>query len=587
MDESILVAHVVSGINDANQEVNAAAVAIAPVFGDSDIMNALVGRFGKEPYGNKGKAMEAFLKISYGITEGSGAILQMPSRKKHKISTGKHGYSQEPIIIIAPQAPPRKSIKTLAIGGKHIVESKQESTQNTGNDTIGTHSQKSAVEILLIRFPSLNVEGKVTALQTLDKLSDPRIRTFAISLVDDQNPRVRSNAITLATKFGTEDILPRLFISVQDKDPGVRYTTIQVLLAAKNLPEEYSLLRLSESTDPRVRDSLASAIGQNGFRQDLNELMLRMLDDNDPKVRLKVAQYFVNNHDKRSIDKLAKMLATDGMCSQAAYALAAQGDMRGNDALLEIGKGHCDTNNNMDNSSKRLYAVMALRKQKDPRVVQLICELLEEGKGDDYQLILNLGETRDKSAAPCLVSYGKKRKYGREVMLSLAKIASPEALDYLKESLDYTYQYDSDVVENAINAISATPGTRSVDILIEEFLKNKRYTNNILQGLGNRARWDISALSNIFKAAGNDQNNLGKIPFDIGLRAGDILMQRKIMGLTNDKDMDVRKGAIIALGALYDNSSLSLLEKLALENNVEIRVLANKALELRHNRSKK
>jgi len=71
-------------------------------------------------------------------------------------------------------------------------------------------------------------------------------------------------------------------------------------------------------------------------------------------------------------------------------------------------------------------------------------------------------------------------------MSALRNTASPEALDFLKASLD-TYRFDSEVMKETILAISVTQGTKALDILIGELRNNskfsiaRRFHSNILK----------------------------------------------------------------------------------------------------------
>lgn len=581
IDGAVLAADIVNGINDASQEVSTVAVDVAPAFGGFAVMNALVGQFGKEPYETRKKAMEGLLSIVRGEAEPSGIWERIPTGSGQKIPR-KNRVKPQAAMSITGQAPTAGSDAPPRLEAIPKVKSLE--------------AEGKAVEILLKRFPSLPVFGKVTAIETLDKLDDARIGPFAKTLLDDPQPWVRSSAIVLARKFGIEAIAPQLFRFAHGKDLDLRQTAIYALIDAEALPEEYSLKRLADSSDPVVRASLVGEINSrqgsdefmNKNRKKLSELMLHMLDDSDPKVHREVARYFRNNPDKRSIDKLAGMLATDGVCfdvntvySGIAEALAVQGDIRGNDALYEIAKGRCDVKNGLDDQRKRSTAAANLRKFKDSRAIQLLCELLKEGTGDDSQLISNLGATRDKSAAPCIIAYGKKRMHGSEVMRSLGNIASPETLDFLKESLD-TYQYDQMVYLDIVSAIWKIPGTRSLDILIEVFLKGKKplYDSYTLKSpLVSRVMTDQDALVYLLNAAGKDPERLGSLAISLIENHAGSNLNRRIENLTNDKDKQTRKGAIIALGACKDSSSTKILERLAIDEDEEIRKLARLSLE--------
>lgn len=590
VDSSLLSAQMVAAINDSSQEVSAVAIAASPSIGGMDVLNALVGRFGVEPYETRKMVMESYRNIAHGAKTrvapaSSGAFIE----RKMSRSRGDN-------VIVLEGVPPRaQGYATIDGKSRHISEgaaspNAPESRVEAITDKQEASLEAQAVGVILERFASLSLTGKIAALELLDTLNDPRIRPFAVSQLDDPLPRVRSSALVLAKKAGIEPIVSQLFKNAQDSDWGLRYTAIDALLEAEELSEGHSLAQLAEHRDAAVRDSLATVINNrqgnemfmNKNRTRLSELMLHMLDDADFKVRQNAARYFVNNPDKRSIDKLATMLAMDGPCSGVASALAVQGDMRGNDGLFEIGKGRCDVKNDWSNSSKRIGAATVLRKAKDSRAVSLMCSLLERAEGNDgYELIIQLGETRDKSAAACLVSYGKKRRFGREIMFSLAKIASPEALDFLRESLD-SYQFDTVVSKEAITAIAATSGTKALDILLDELRHDSRFSHDIIDMLGYRAMRDNEALSYLFKVAGKDRQALGKIPVEIGLKAAPVIpWQKQVMTLVDNSDLDIRTSVVIALGSFHDEASQLLLEKLATADNGEISILAQQSLATR------
>lgn len=337
IDKTLLSAHLVDGINDPNREVSAAALAGAASIGGVDVLQALVGKFGAEPYETRKKSMEAFLEIAradrpVAAPAATGSFVEMK-------------MSHPNVIILLEGVPPAKRRSSRSIEEK---PSTSPARMEQVPKVVLLETQ--AVEIILTHFPSLSLTGKITALEALDKLDDVKIKPFAISLLDNPQPRVKIHTIILFRKFGVESVAPQLFKSAQDKDRELRYTAISNLIEAEKLPEECSLARIAENPDPAVRDSLAQSIQQYIVRHNnkippaIQDLMVKMLDDPDFNIRQLVTWHFQDSLDNSSIDKLAKILTNDGNCSNAAFALAKLGDSRGMNALYEAGKGSCDVN---------------------------------------------------------------------------------------------------------------------------------------------------------------------------------------------------------------------------------------------------
>lgn len=593
IDRTLLVAHLVDGIYDANQEVSAAALANVASIGGIEVLQALVGKFGAESYETRKIVREVFLEIVHGDHS---VAATAATRSFAKMKMGHHRNKRNEVIIQTWEGvPPAAANASVVVDSKNkriiVVGSPPESSKKVEQTPQAGSIEAKAVDIILTRFPSLSLKGKTTALEVLDKLNDVKIKQFAISLLDDPQPGIKIHAVILLRKFDVESLAQQLFKSAQDKDHELRYTAISSLIEAEKLPEGCSLARIAENPDPAVRNSLVQSIQQYVVRHDnklspaIRNLIVKMLNDPDFNIRQLVTFYFRENLDKSSIDRLAIILARDGNCSNAAFALARLGDSRGMDALYEAGKGVCDTPKVYFHPGKRESA-SALSKAKDPRATRLLCDILERGNDDDYQVVIQLGATKDKHAAPCLASYGKKQKLGREVMYAIRSTASPDVLDFLKESLD-TYQYNPTVLKETILAISVTPGTEALEVLLGEIRNSSKYANEMRSALADRAMRDSDALSYLFMMVGREPQILSSVSVEIGFRAAHVpLWQKQVITLAEHGDKNVRKGTIIALGLFHDNQSLELLKKLAAGSDRDLAFLAGQSLETRNKRKK-
>lgn len=601
VDLAILSAHLIRGINDADPTVSNVAVGIAPSIGGRDILSALAGKLGVEPYERRKKVMEAFITIALG-----GGNLNQPAQTG-AFKEMKSGYKRGVKTIIAIEGePPRAQGPAVIDGTNKTITITQPPTAQAPKATIDSDNvlQATAVELILERFSTLPLYGKTNALEILGKLEDPRIKPFAVSLLEDSNPTVRSFAIVLARRFGTESIVPQLYTSAQDKDVSLRYAAMRALLDVEQLPEEYSLARLAGSYDPEVRKTLASEIKHCQGNNDsckknqtrYRDLMLILLGDADPDVRMWAAYYFQNNPDKRSIDVLVKTLTAYGPCSYIAETLALQGDKRGHDALCEVVKGSCDKHKTYGSNGsavdRRVNAAVTLNKVKDPRAVPFMCELLG-AYNDNYSpptlsnLINELGASQDKQAAVCLISHGRKSKYGSDILFkALGRIASPDSIGFIKESLD-KYQYNQAVYDSVVSALWKIPGTESVDAIIDIHLQEKPIHNDShshATPLVSRVRTDREALIYVLRKAGKEPTKYGHIARSLIDSYGSTLnssnaVNSSIIALAGDSDILIRKGAIVALGACNEKGAIQVLTKLADDNDEEIKVLAKLSLE--------
>jgi len=597
VDLTILSDHLVRGINDADPTVSNAAVAIAPSIGGSDMLSALAAKLGVEPYERRKRVRETFITIALGAKN-----LNVPAQTgAFKEIKRSHQRGDVKTIIAIEGEPPRAQGYAVFDGKNKTITAIQPPTAQEQKAAVDaavdsdSALQAKAVEIILERFSALPLNGKTNALEVLGKLEDPRIRPFAISLLEDPSPEVRSFAIVLAKKIGNEVIVPQLFTSAQDKNMSLRYAAISALLDVEQLPEEYSLTRLASSPDPEVRKTLASQIkhyqGNNDSSKKnqtkFTELMLILLGDTDPDVRMWASLYFQANPDKRSIDILAKVLTAYGPCSYIAETLALQGDKRGNDALCEVAKGSCDTHKFYNRTNeRRINAAITLGKVKDLRAVPLMCELLGAYK-DNYspptlnELINELGATRDKEAAACLVSYGRKMKHGDYTLFNaLGRIASPDSISFIKESLD-KYQYNQIVYDSVVSALWKIPGTESLDAIIDMYLQEKpiRFDSySHANPLVSRVRNDREALIYALLKAGKEPVRYGHVARSLIDMYGSTL-NSSIIALAGDGDILIRKGAIVALGACKEKGAILTLKKLADDNDAEIKGLAKLSLE--------
>lgn len=592
-----LSALLVDGINDANPNVSTAAVGVAPSVGGMEILHALVGKLGVEPYEARKKVMEAFLRTALGDKSFAAPASTGMFAKKRKLRLRQSENNVIVTRILEGSPPARGGHAIVDAKNKSIIsvsappEESQQLPVKAASEQQENSLEVTATTIVLQHFASLPPMGKVAALEILENLHDPKIKPFAISLLNDPQPRILANAINLAATFGTESILPQLASCARHKESDVRYTAVRFLVEAEHLPEAYSLVKLVDDSNPAVRLTLTSQIQQylvrhDKLRPDLKLVVEKLLSDPDFEVRQAVTSSFRDVFDKRQIKKLAEILVRDGVCSNAAYALAVHEDIRGMDALYAVANGACDKKNDWRDKGTRLNATKALRKGKDPRAVVLLCSFLARAEGNEpYDLILELGLTADKNAAQCLISFGKKQQYGRVLMLSLRRLSSPEALNFLKESLD-TYKYDSEVWKETIAAIAATHGIRSLDILIDEQRNNTTDPFHIPSTLASRAYRDHDAFLYLLKKIGKEQQALGRLASALGYTAGSVTsMKQEVMTLVDNKDRDMQVAAVIVMGTFHDDDSWLLLKKLAASEDRELAVLAEQSLKT-HRKSK-
>jgi len=239
---------------------------------------------------------------------------------------------------------------------------------------------------------------------------------------------------------------------------------VPLLAQKRDVP---GLIRMLGSEFSSVRDAAIKALGQAGDSSAVGPLLALFSKSEDWGERSSIAKALGGIADSKAVEPLIAALKNDSddtVRFNAALALGFIGDTRATKDLLEILKQESDSTGRVHHA-----AGDALRRIKDPKAFDALCEMLTEDEitsSNFYQRVAVklLGDIGDARAIPVLVRIlvGADNIIAMDAAESLGKLGGDAAVDALMAALVRRGEYAAAAAAKSLGKIG---DPRAVDAL--------------------------------------------------------------------------------------------------------------------------
>jgi len=267
-------------------------------------------------------------------------------------------------------------------------------------------------------------------IDEIEKLKEKRDIKKLIELLDENEVKIREDAVKALGMIGTEDALsPLIEILKEDTASTVR---ANAALALSNLESEEcksALKKAAEDEDWEVRHDSAIAMGE--FQdEELKEKLCSLIQDKEEEVRKKALDSLGEIGDEKMISEVEKYLEDEALKKNAARAISKMGTEKALEPLEEI--------YNQGDQEIREIAVQGIGNIESDKTSSALLDAL---KDDSWRIredaVKILGERGDEQYVPQLMErLSDENKYVVEAALrSLGALDKDEVLDSIKEKM--------------------------------------------------------------------------------------------------------------------------------------------------------
>jgi len=354
-----------------------------------------------------------------------------------------------------------------------------------------------AVTMLINGLKNPDPDIRMGILSVIWKFEDARIKQTLTKLLDDPSPDVRLKAYALLRDLGAESGIDIVIACLADKDKNVKIKAAVTLGELRDERALQPLLKALNDPDEDVRIAVAQALGKSQDKRAIEPLIQRLQDENY-KVKRAVLDSLANFDDPRILDANLKMLQDESLY------------VRGT-------------------------AARKISQKPDARAVQPLILLLNDPDSSVRPIAAEaLGKIGDKKAVEPLLNvlkggFNKNRGLGGDVhlrqkaALALGEIGDQRAVPALIDALN-----DDQLRFAAIRSLGAIKDKQAIPTLLQVAGKHPGDRRDVKQAL---------------EAYKNPE------------------MVDVLIGYLDDKDNDIKKGAILVLGEFHDPRAIESLQR--------------------------
>lgn len=404
----------------------------------------------------------------------------------------------------------------------------------------------------------INSEVRQQALIALGNLRDERAMKPLLLCLKDKDAGVRKVSVSALRYFNNDRFLEPIIMALEDDDRGVRReaaATLGYLLKVEQTITKASmqrkrlavppLLKSLKDTDPRVRQEAVKALGfSESYRACIP--VTKMLDDTDKEVR-----------------------------REAAVVLGLLRDKRAISALLDVLK------NDEEYSDIRAGAVISLSRLESEIITEPLIEALKDEDGEKRRKAASVFVAvfeneegivfkKDQSIKPLTDAMNDNDPMvRREVIKAMGFIKDRRINNHLIQALT---DKDEGVKQMAVKVLNSSENNEalpsSADVLKDKNHEVRKEVELTVAGLP-----DNKSLPYLVNTV-----NDGKIGKYATMCLSGVKDKKAIESLINkvtDKDKEVRRGAVLALGGVKDDMVFAVLLRVFMDRNEDERVRAS------------
>ncbi len=223
--------------------------------------------------------------------------------------------------------------------------------------------------LLVARLSEGTDSERWSALSALGQMDDPDARAAVESMLDSDEPGMRSQALQTLMWNGTGDLTPELLDkALADEDPTVRSTAVSALGTVATDEAIDRLFALVDDEDPMIRTSALSALATSGAPE-AEEVLIAALDD--PELAPS-AMWGLQSLGTRDGASAIRDLASTGDLDQRVAAIG----MLGSDPSTEAGRILTERLDS-DDPGEASSALWALQARGNTAAAEAIAGLLD------------------------------------------------------------------------------------------------------------------------------------------------------------------------------------------------------------------
>jgi len=417
----------------------------------------------------------------------------------------RHAEAEEDVIVTLQEMDNCKELRTMAAwalrrsGSSHAMNTLLTILQDHNDywevrtaaaQALGVMSDPRTVHALFSTLQDKNDNVYLITLhpavvEALNQIGEPAVKGL-LKALESKNRHVRIDAIKTLGMLGTSEVVPELFIKLQDNNEH-----------------------------REVRSWLVWALGQLGDVRALSHLLAILQDnDEDLDVRSAATWALAQLGDPQAVEALITLLQDKSrdLRGTAAGTLGLLGDSRAVVELVQVLQ------------NKKVYwevhvaAIQSLGELTDARAVPELVAILQ-GKASHGEVqgeaALALGQIGDARAIdPLLVAVQNEVEYSAEIIEALGRLGDARAIDPLLAALHSPR--NPRIREKAAEALGRIGGSRAVEALLKKLLNVGEFHSALLaaiEALGQIV--DLDTAQALLKALQNVKQHRPELSMDL------------------------------------------------------------------------
>jgi HEAT repeat protein len=442
---------------------------------------------------------------------------------------------------------------------------------------------------------------------------------YIIEALESPDANVRKLLVFTLGQIGSLNSFQNLIQALQDKDTSVQGEALLALGKLRTTDAFLYLKKALKAPNPLLRQKAAEGMEYLRNQIVVKPLLEALKKEKNKSVRLQILHslFLYKNTQSSSLlkDIISNNQEDEEVKSLSIRSLGFLGDKKAVEPLLKILQ---DQNQTDEVRRSSVVALDKLLENNDQRFLDALLSTLKETKPILLQeAIPKLAERQDKRAIYPLRGLLKPSPILGVVAKALGKLGDKEALEpilgLLNEEIDFAAKLGLvealghlgnqraiepllrilenrgaywELHEQVIDSLNMISGKKAVEVLIQTLNDDTREYKvrvGVADALGETKTLDV--IPPLIKVLSDENDLLTIIALgSIKKIAGSKILNILLESLEN-KDFEIKMGAISALGILRDKQALSILKKIILlekgENfpeNVKIRTAAIAAL---------
>jgi HEAT repeat protein len=425
---------------------------------------------------------------------------------------------------------------------KVFLSDKDWQVRETAIKILGYIADPEAVPALIIALQDEHESVRRSATIALDALANSLLVEDLTNILKDKNKLI---PISESDKLNLERDKTELAKLIKDLEHGDKKTKLyavevlsHIALGKTPFPEMIlPLLNVLENEDGEISLYASEAIANITKRYKAIDpkwvsAIIDKLNSKDQSSHINLLETLGNIADPKTVPVLKKFLkdANTYIRKAARNAMSKIASPQTIPILIQVLTDKSET------LELRLLAAEMLGKIADPKTTQTLIEALEQVQKDDYKaslqkaIIVALGEIKDPKATPVLIAALKKQykklkkkkptdvlaqwelelfyeEICQEIIATLGKIASPEAIPYLIEALKHSNKNIRQFAAIALGNIKAREALPYLINALQDSNKNVKFS--AVQALAKIA--DPSSREALIKVLQEDDYSLDAI----------------------------------------------------------------------------